>query len=63
MIPILYTLLRYDRLFIGGGNSAKVSLDLPERVTLVSSDAGLKGGARLWVPPAGTRMTTITVET
>ena len=63
VIPILYALLRYDRLFIGGGNSAKVSLDLSERVTLVSNDAGIKGGAMLWATPAGAGMATITVET
>jgi polyphosphate glucokinase len=63
VIPILYALLRYDRLFIGGGNSANVSLDLPDRVTLISNDAGIKGGAMLWATPAGAGMTTITVET
>ncbi len=63
VIGILYALLRYDRLFIGGGNSANVSLQLPDRVTLVSNDAGIEGGAMLWATPADARMATITVET
>ncbi len=39
----------YDRLFIGGGNSRRVSTSLlPENVTIVSNRAGLLGCIRLW---------------
>lgn len=48
MIDILYTLLHYDHLFIGGGNATKISICLPENVTTVSNDAGIEGGAMLW---------------
>jgi polyphosphate glucokinase len=47
-IDILYALLHYDHLFIGGGNAVNVSLRLPDSVTLVSNDAGIEGGAKLW---------------
>ncbi len=39
-----------ERLYIGGGNARKVSLDLPDGVELVSNVAGLTGGVRLWEP-------------
>ncbi|QJP16771.1 ROK family protein [Starkeya sp. ORNL1] len=48
VIGVLYTLLHYDRLYFGGGNAKKVTLKLPENVTIASNDAGLKGGAELW---------------
>jgi polyphosphate glucokinase len=47
-IGIVHTLLNYDMLYIGGGNAANVVLDLPDNVRLVSNDAGLTGGIRLW---------------
>lgn len=48
VIGILHTLLNYDHLFIGGGNSRHVELDLPRSVTLVTNDAGIEGGGILW---------------
>jgi polyphosphate glucokinase len=47
-IGILYSLLHYDHLFIGGGNSARLAGHVPEDVTLVDNDAGILGGIRLW---------------
>jgi polyphosphate glucokinase len=47
-IDTLRALLFFDRLWIGGGNSAKVTLDLPEDVALVDNSAGLRGGIALW---------------
>ncbi len=47
-IGILYALLFYDHLFIGGGNSAHIEGGLPDTITLVSNDAGIEGGAALW---------------
>ena len=46
-ISILYSLLHYDTLYIGGGNAAKV-LDPPEGVRIASNQAGITGGIRLW---------------
>jgi polyphosphate glucokinase len=48
MIAIVETLLNYDMLYIGGGNSAHVAEKLPKNVRLASNDTGLTGGIRLW---------------
>jgi polyphosphate glucokinase len=40
----------YDTLYIGGGNSASVDLDLPRNVKRVDNSAGLLGGVKLWEP-------------
>lgn len=47
-IDILYALLFYDHLFIGGGNSVHIEGELTGGITLVSNDAGIEGGAALW---------------
>lgn len=47
-IDTLRALLFFDHLWVGGGNSAKVTLDLPDDVTLVDNSAGLRGGIALW---------------
>jgi polyphosphate glucokinase len=47
-IASLDALFNFDRLYIGGGNAKKVTLDLPPRVKLVSNVAGLTGGMALW---------------
>jgi polyphosphate glucokinase len=47
-IGILYALLHFDHLFVGGGNAVNVSIQLPDDVTLISNDDGIKGGAMLW---------------
>jgi polyphosphate glucokinase len=38
----------FERLYIGGGNSAKVTIDLPPNVRRVDNVAGLLGGVKLW---------------
>jgi polyphosphate glucokinase len=48
MIEILFVLLHYDRLYLGGGNAKHVQGDLPPNVTIASNEAGLEGGAALW---------------
>jgi polyphosphate glucokinase len=49
MIDIVYSLLHYDVLYLGGGNSADVDIDhLPDHVRIASNDAGITGGIRLW---------------
>ena len=47
-IASLEQLFNFDRLYIGGGNAKKVTLDLPPRVKLISNLAGLTGGIALW---------------
>ena len=48
VIDILKTVLNYDHLYIGGGNSRKIEFKTDESITLVSNRDGIKGGARLW---------------
>ena len=47
-IEIVYSLLHYDILYLGGGNSANVAVAVPDNVHIASNDAGLTGGIRLW---------------
>ena len=47
-IDVVYALLHYDVLYLGGGNAAHVVLPLPDNVRLASNDAGITGGVRLW---------------
>jgi len=50
IIPILATVMNYDHLYLGGGNSSRIKFKLPDNVTLVSNDAGMEGGAFVWHP-------------
>jgi polyphosphate glucokinase len=47
-IDIVYTLLNYDMLYLGGGNAADIVVDLPKNVRIASNEAGITGGIRLW---------------
>jgi len=38
----------FDHLYVGGGNSKKISLELDPDVTIVSNTAGITGGVALW---------------
>jgi polyphosphate glucokinase len=47
-IRVLRALTSFDHLYIGGGNAKKIEFELDPDVTVVSNDAGLKGGVVLW---------------
>jgi polyphosphate glucokinase len=48
-IGILRGLTMFDRLYVGGGNATRLSgANLPDDVILVSNDAGILGGIKLW---------------
>jgi polyphosphate glucokinase len=47
-IDCISTLTSFDTLYIGGGNSKYVQLELPATVQIVSNQAGITGGIRLW---------------
>jgi polyphosphate glucokinase len=47
-IPTIEGLLNYDCLYIGGGNSKKIDLELPPNVKIVPNITGLLGGIALW---------------
>jgi polyphosphate glucokinase len=44
----IITLTSCDTLYIGGGNAKHLQLDLPANVRIVSNEAGITGGIRLW---------------
>ena len=48
LIDILDTVFKYDHLYFGGGNSARIDFKLPPNVTIVDNDAGMEGGAFAW---------------
>jgi polyphosphate glucokinase len=48
LIAVVETLLNYDQLYLGGGNSARVVLKLPKTVHIASNDTGITGGIHLW---------------
>jgi len=47
-VGIVDDLLHYDVLYLGGGNAAHITVDLPKNVRIASNDAGLTGGIHLW---------------
>ncbi len=49
-VRTLDVLLCFDRLYIGGGNSRRVTLTPGPNVELVDNIAGILGGVRLWGP-------------
>ena len=42
----------YRMLYLGGGNTRKIRIELPENVKIVPNVAGLLGGIRLWAAAA-----------
>src|ERR671922_815401 len=47
-IDNLRTLTNFDHLYIGGGNAKKIEFELDSDVTIVSNEAGIRGGVALW---------------
>ena len=47
-LDCIVTLVGYDVLYIGGGNAKHLNLELAGNIRLVSNDAGITGGVRLW---------------
>jgi polyphosphate glucokinase len=47
-IEIVYALLHYDVLYLGGGNAVHIGGDLPDSVRIASNDTGITGGIHLW---------------
>ncbi|HME58048.1 MAG TPA: ROK family protein [Terracidiphilus sp.] len=41
-------LFNWDHLYLGGGNTKKITFKLPKNVTIVSNESGLLGGVFLW---------------
>jgi polyphosphate glucokinase len=50
VLKILHTLLNYEKIYIGGGNSEKITFKLDGNMKLVPNDDGMIGGYFLWQP-------------
>jgi polyphosphate glucokinase len=49
-VRVLERVFNFRRLFLGGGNAAKITVELPEHVVLADNIAGLHGCFYLWEP-------------
>jgi polyphosphate glucokinase len=49
VFEVLKTVFNYDFLYIGGGNSDKLTFELDKNMKIVTNADGIKGGSRLWV--------------
>ena len=49
VLKTLKTVINYDYLYVGGGNSDKLNFKLDKNIKLVSNQDGIKGGSRLWL--------------
>jgi polyphosphate glucokinase len=47
-IGTLRSTVHHDHLYIGGGNSKAIRFDPGTRVTIISNEAGIRGGIALW---------------
>ncbi len=47
-ITNLEKLFNYDHLYIGGGETKRIKIELPKNVTMVPNSAGILGGIALW---------------
>jgi len=47
-VETLDALFFFDHVYIGGGNSGRVTVDLGPRASIVHNDAGILGGLELW---------------
>ncbi len=48
VLACITTLVGFDTLYIGGGNAKQVDIELATNIHLVSNEAGITGGVRLW---------------
>jgi polyphosphate glucokinase len=55
-VAILNKVFFFDQLYLGGGNSRRVDAKLPDNVAIVSNDAGMEGGAFVWLPKGPKRV-------
>jgi len=49
-IEIVRTLVNFDRLYLGGGNTRLIDFELPRDVKITPNADGIVGGVRLWDP-------------
>lgn len=46
----LRVVINFDTLYVGGGDARLIDFTLPSNVQIVSNDAGITGGVKLWSP-------------
>jgi len=51
-VDTLDALLFFDHVYLGGGNSVRVTVDLGPKASIVDNSAGILGGIKLWVQPS-----------
>jgi len=61
-IEILREVVRFDHLYIGGGNAKDITFALPPDVAIVPNTDGLTGGFRLWRVAAGSPAGSVAAE-
>lgn len=49
-VAVVSRLTACERLYVGGGNARKVTIQLPPHVEIVDNVGGLTGGLRMWEP-------------
>jgi polyphosphate glucokinase len=49
-LDAITNLVGYDTLYIGGGNAKRLDVELAPNMHVVSNEAGITGGVRLWDP-------------
>ncbi len=49
VLKVLKTVINYDTLYIGGGNSDKLNFKLDKNIKIVTNQDGIRGGTRLWL--------------
>jgi len=54
-IKVLFDLIRYDQLYIGGGNASKLTPEQVGDAKVVANEMGLTGGIRLWDDDGGVK--------
>jgi polyphosphate glucokinase len=47
-IKVLDALFFFDHLYIGGGNAARLTIELGPNASIIDANAGILGGIRLW---------------
>jgi polyphosphate glucokinase len=52
VIEILRAVIRFDHLYIGGGNAKDITFPLPQDVSIIPNTDGLTGGIKLWLKSA-----------
>ncbi|HVV54189.1 MAG TPA: ROK family protein [Mucilaginibacter sp.] len=62
VLSVIKTVVNYDTLYIGGGNSDKLSFKLDKNIKIVTNQEGIKGGARLWFQDERHNLITSTPE-